>query len=220
MKLVLFGPPGAGKGTQARRIQEEYGVLQLSTGDMLRAAVKSGSAIGKQADEVMKAGQLMPDSLMIEMIAERISQPDCAKGFILDGFPRTVKQAEALDEMLGRLGKSLDCVIEMQVDDVELIERISGRFSCAGCGAGYHDHFKQTKLIDVCDECGSNEFTRRLDDTAESVRARLKVFRDQTAPVLPYYEGKKILYRIDGMADIDEVTKRIKNILLETANLS
>ena len=220
MKLVLFGPPGAGKGTQARRIQEEYGIVQLSTGDMLRAAVKSGSPIGQQADAVMKAGQLMPDSLMIEMIEDRICQPDCDKGFILDGFPRTVNQAEALDEMLGRLGKSLDCVIEMQVDDAQLIERISGRFSCARCGAGYHDHFKPTKLIDVCDECGSGEFTRRLDDTAESVMARLKVFRDQTAPVLPYYEAKKILYRIDGMADIDEVTMRIKNILLATANLS
>ena len=220
MKLVLFGPPGAGKGTQARRIQEEYGVIQLSTGDMLRAAVRSGSPIGQQADAVMKAGQLMPDSLMVEMIAERISQADCVKGFILDGFPRTVKQAEALDQMLSEHGKRLDCVIEMKVDDAELIERISGRFTCSRCGAGYHDHFKPTRQEELCDECGGMEFTRRLDDTAESVKARLVVFYEQTAPVLPYYQARGILFQVDGMADIDEVSRRIKNILRSCTNLA
>ena len=218
MKLVLFGPPGAGKGTQARLIQEKYGAIQLSTGDMLRTAVKSGSELGKQAQLVMSAGQLMPDQLMIEMIAERINRPDCSRGFILDGFPRTVTQAEGLDRMLSERGKKLGWVIVLEVEDEALIERISGRFTCAACGAGYHDRLKPTRVPDICDECGHGEFTRRLDDTAESVRARLVVFRKQTAPVLPYYSRQGILHLVDGMAEISEVSHTISKILNSSTN--
>jgi adenylate kinase len=213
MNIILLGPPGAGKGTQAKRIEETHGMVQLSTGDMLRALVESGSALGQEAKEVMDAGRLMPDDLMLEMISQRIDEPDCAKGFILDGFPRTQAQAEGLDRMLAAKGLRLDRVIEIQVDEEALIERITGRYSCADCGAGYHDSFKKPKQEGRCDICGSRRFTRRDDDNAETVRARLEAYRAQTAPILPYYEARGILRSVDGMADIDEVTDQIEEIL-------
>lgn len=213
MNIILLGPPGAGKGTQAKRAEETHGMVQLSTGDMLRALVESGSALGQEAKEVMDAGRLMPDDLMLEMISQRIDEPDCAKGFILDGFPRTQAQAEGLDRMLAAKGLRLDRVIEIQVDEEALIERITGRYSCADCGAGYHDSFKKPKQEGRCDICGSRRFTRRDDDNAETVRARLEAYRAQTAPILPYYEARGILRSVDGMADIDEVTDQIEEIL-------
>lgn len=213
MNVILLGPPGAGKGTQAQRLERAHGMVQLSTGDMLRAAVGSGSELGRQAKQVMDAGQLMPDDLMIRMIAERIEQPDCAGGFILDGFPRTTGQAEALDRMLGDKGFKLDAVIKMKVDEEALVERITGRFTCARCGAGYHDKFHRPKNDEICDHCGGTEFTRRADDNEETVRARLAAYREQTAPILPYYEAKGALRRVDGMAPIDEVTRQIEAVL-------
>jgi len=213
MNLILLGPPGAGKGTQAKRLEDRHELVQLSTGDMLRAVVASGAPLGQQAKEIMAAGKLMPDELMIQMIADRITQPDCAKGFILDGFPRTVPQAEALDRMLGEKGLKLDHVIEMKVDDAALVERITGRYTCAKCGQGYHDKFQKPKVEGVCDVCGSTEFTRRADDNAETVTTRLAAYHKQTAPILPYYAERGVLEGVDGMADIDEVTQQIESLL-------
>jgi adenylate kinase len=213
MNLILLGPPGAGKGTQAKRLEERYGVVQLSTGDMLRAQVAGGTPLGRQAKEIMDAGKLVPDAIMIDMIADRIEQPDAAKGFILDGFPRTVPQAEALDRMLSQKGLKLDHVVEMKVDDAALVERITGRFTCAKCGQGYHDRFKRPKADGTCDVCGSHEFTRRADDNAETVTKRLAAYHQQTAPILPYYRGKGVLQSVDGMAEIDEVTEAIERVI-------
>jgi adenylate kinase len=213
MRLILLGPPGAGKGTQAKRLQDSYGIPQLSTGDMLRAEVASGSSLGLQAKQVMDGGQLMPDSIIIGMIESRISQPDCKTGFILDGFPRTVPQAEALDAMLDRKGIALDAVIEMAVNEDALVKRITGRFTCKTCGEGYHDIFKPTRLNGVCDVCGSRDLTRRTDDTAKTVTARLEAYRVQTAPILPYYRGRNMLRSVDGMAEIDEVGAQIDQAL-------
>ncbi|WP_372054166.1 adenylate kinase [Tistrella mobilis] len=213
MILILLGPPGAGKGTQSQRLVDAYGIVQLSTGDMLRAEVKSGSALGNRVKAIMDAGQLVPDQAIIDMIAGRIGQDDCRNGFILDGFPRTVAQAEALDRMLASQGLKLDHVIEMKVDDGALVERITGRFACAKCGAGYHDSFQKPKVEGVCDVCGATEFTRRKDDNAETVKSRLDAYHAQTAPLLPYYEAKGLLRTVDGMADIDDVTLALKAIL-------
>ena len=213
MNIVLFGPPGAGKGTQAKRIEARYSLIQLSTGDMLRAAVAADSALGREAKAIMEAGQLVPDDLMIKMIGERIDQPDCAKGFILDGFPRTLEQARALDRLLGEKGLKLDRVVEMKADEDELVHRIAGRFTCASCGAGYHDSFQKPAQEGVCDACGGTEFTRRADDNEETVRKRLVAYRAQTEPILPYYADQGILAQIDGMAEIDEVTRQIEAIL-------
>jgi adenylate kinase len=213
MNIILLGPPGAGKGTQAKRLEQEHGIPQLATGDMLRAAVKSGSELGQQAKKVMDAGELMPDELMVRMIEDRIAQEDCRNGFILDGFPRTVAQAEALDEMLARRGANLDHVIELKVDEEALVDRITGRYSCANCGAGYHDRYQQPKQDGVCDHCGASEFKRREDDNEETVRSRMQAYRDQTAPILPYYREQGKLQQVDGMAEIDEVTRQIDRIL-------
>ncbi len=215
MKIILLGPPGAGKGTQAKRLEDKYKMVQLSTGDMLRASAALGSELGKRAKQIMDSGQLVPDDLVILMIGDRIDQPDCQSGFILDGFPRTVPQAEALDQLLEAKGVALDSVIEIQVDEEALVERITGRFSCSTCGAGYHDHFQMPRMPGVCEYCGGKEFTRRDDDNEVTVRHRLDAYRAQTAPILPYYEKKGILVGVDGMADIDDVTRQIEGVLAQ-----
>ena len=213
MNLILMGPPGAGKGTQSQRIEKTHGIVQLSTGDMLRAEVASGSDLGKEAKEVMESGGLVSDDLIIAMISSRIDQDDCKKGFILDGFPRTTPQAEALDTMLTEKGLKIEHVIEMKVDDEAMVKRITGRFTCAECGAGYHDEFQKPEKEGVCDQCGGADFTRRDDDNAETVRARLKAYHEQTAPILSYYEKKGAMKSVDGMATIDEVTEQLNAIL-------
>lgn len=213
MNIILMGPPGGGKGTQAKILQDKYGMVQLSTGDMLRAAVASGSEIGKRAKAVMEAGQLVSDEIVIGIIDERLDQPDAKKGFILDGFPRTTAQAEALDALLTRKGLRLDAVIEIRVPDDYLVERITGRFSCTKCGAGYHDKFQRPKTDGVCDVCGSTEFTRRADDNADTVKKRLDAYHAQTAPLLPYYQGQGNLQVVDGTLPIDEVTGALSGLL-------
>jgi len=213
MNLILLGPPGAGKGTQAEAITEKRGLVQLSTGEMLRQAVKAGTPIGREASAIMEAGGLVPDQIVIQIIAERIAAPDCAKGFILDGFPRTLKQAAALDVLLASLGKQIDAVIEIKVDDKVLIDRISGRYMCANCGASYHDTNCKPKVEGVCDRCGSKAFVRRADDNAETVKNRLMAYYRETAPLIGYYFAKGKLRTVDGMAAISEVSRQVDGIL-------
>lgn len=213
MILILLGAPGAGKGTQAQRIQEKHGFVQLSTGDMLRAAVAAATDIGLKAKSVMERGELVSDEIMTGIISDRLDQPDCKKGVILDGFPRTEAQAEALDSMLKDKKMSLNSVIEMKTDDAVLVERVTGRYTCANCGAGYHDSFLKPVKDGVCDKCGGVEFSRRSDDTVETVTSRLQSYHNQTAPLLPYYKGKGILKQVDGMADVNEVTRQIEALL-------
>ncbi len=213
MNIILLGPPGAGKGTQAQRLEKSRRMVQLSTGDMLRAERASGSDLGQEVQAIMDAGKLVSDAIMIRLIAHRIGAPDARAGFILDGFPRTVPQAEALDVMLGEKKLPLSHVIEMVVDDAILTDRITGRYTCAKCGAGYHDRNQKPKVDDVCDVCGSNQFTRRADDNAATVTQRLQAYHTQTAPILPYYRAKGILRQVDGMAAIEEVGRQIEAIL-------
>jgi adenylate kinase len=213
VNLILLGPPGAGKGTQAKRLEESRGLVQLATGDMLRAAVANQTEYGKQAKAVMERGDLVSDEIVVAIIAERLDQPDLDKGFVLDGFPRNVAQAEALDKMLQSKAMKLDAAIEMKVDDEELVERISGRFACAKCGKTYHDRFDPPKHPGICDACGGTEFVRREDDNAETVRSRLEVYHRQTAPVADYYGGQGKLKTVDGMASMDEVTRQLDEVL-------
>ena len=213
MNLIFLGPPGAGKGTQAQRVAAAHGLVQLSTGDMLRAAVAAGAEVGLKAKAVMEAGELVSDDIVVAIIADRIAGPDCAGGFILDGFPRTVAQAEALDTVLDGNRMRIDHVVEMTVDDEALVERISGRFSCSACGAAYHERFNRPKVEGVCDACGGGEFVRREDDNAETVANRLRAYHAQTAPLLPYYRERGTLRPVDGMAEIDAVTRQIEAIL-------
>ena len=213
INIILLGPPGAGKGTQASRLVESRGMVQLSTGDILRAAVKAGTEVGKLADEIMKAGKLFPDELMAEILGEHLDGIPLEKGVIFDGYPRTAAQAESLDAILGSRGRKLDHVIELDVDEDALVERITGRFTCANCGKGYHDTFEQPRQLGVCDKCGSTEFKRRPDDNEETVRTRMAEYRAKTAPILPVYEARGIVARVDGMAPMDEVTAAIEAIL-------
>lgn len=213
MNLILLGPPGAGKGTQAKELSNKYGFVQLSTGDMLRAAAKAGTRIGLEAKSLMDKGEFVSDDIVIKIISERIDQPDCAKGFILDGFPRTLNQAAALDDMLKKKKRKLDAVIELKVDTSRLIERIVGRYSCTKCGEGYHDRFKKPKKAGVCDVCGGTEFTRRADDNAETVTTRMMAYYRDTSPLIGYYFAKGALKTIDGMASIDQVAREIEAIV-------
>ena len=213
MNIILLGPPGAGKGTQARILMDDMGLIQLSTGDMLRAAVAAGSEVGKKAKAVMAAGELVSDEIVIGVVADRLDQPDTKAGVIFDGFPRTAAQAVALDRLLDAKGLALDAVVAMDVDDDLLVDRVSGRFTCAACGEGYHDTHKRPTREGVCDNCGATEFKRRADDNAETVRSRLTAYHADTAPLIGYYSGTGKLKTVDGMADIGEVTRAIRDIL-------
>lgn len=213
MDIILLGPPGAGKGTQAHRIVEHHGMRQLSTGDMLRAAVKAGTPVGIRAKEVMDRGELVSDEIVSDLIDAELTAMGPETGAIFDGYPRTEKQAEALDKLLAKHGRKLDHVIELSVDEDALVERITGRYTCAQCGAGYHDKFHRPEVEGVCDKCGSTEFKRRPDDNEETVRHRMQVYRNETAPILPGYEARGIVSRVDGMGSIEEVTHAIDAIL-------
>jgi adenylate kinase len=213
MNLVLFGPPGAGKGTQAKLLEDAHALTKLSTGDMLRAAVAAGTELGRKAGDIMERGELVPDELVIKLIAERLDDGSCGHGFILDGFPRTIAQAEALDRLLKERHKTLDGVIVMEVNDEALVTRIAGRFACADCGEGYHDLYKPTKVPGACDRCNGTEFVRRRDDNEEVVRARLKAYHAQTEPLIDYYTRQGKVRTVDGMSDIATVQREINRAL-------
>lgn len=213
MNIILLGPPGVGKGTQAKRLGKVYGLVQLSTGDMLRAEVASGSELGRKASGIMEAGELVSDELIINMIAGRIDRDDCAGGFVLDGFPRTVQQAVALGDMLAEKNLTIDHVIALEADSETIVARITGRFACGDCGAGYHDDFHKPRTEGVCDICGGGNFTRRTDDNGDTVQNRLTAYYEQTAPIINYYDEKGMLETVDGMVDIDKVTADLKGII-------
>ncbi len=212
MNLILLGAPGAGKGTQAKMISEKYGIPQIATGDMLREAVAKGTELGKKAKEYMDRGELVPDEIVIGIVRERLQQPDCEKGFILDGFPRTLAQAEALDKMLEELGKKIDAVININVPEEEVVKRIAYRRTCRNCGAVYHLIYNPPKEDNKCDKCGG-ELYQRDDDKEETVRERFKVYREKTEPLIEYYKAKGILYEVDGTKDINSVFEEITKIL-------
>lgn len=215
MRLILLGPPGAGKGTQAKLLIEHYGIPQLSTGDMLRAAVAAETPTGLKAKAIMEAGKLVSDDIVNAIVSDRLDEPDCAKGFVLDGYPRTLEQADALTAVLAQKGISLDSVVQLDVDDEQLIERISGRYTCGKCGEGYHDIFKKPAVEDVCDQCGASEFKRRADDNAETMRTRLLTYYKSTSPLTGYYYALKKLRSVDGMGDIPEIYANIRKTLDE-----
>ena len=211
--LILLGPPGAGKGTQARMLEDSFGLVQLSTGDLLRAAVAAGTDAGKAAKAVMEAGDLVSDEIVIAILRDRLVEPDCAKGVILDGFPRTTVQAEALDTLLAETGQRINAAISLEVDDAEMVTRISGRYTCGGCGEGYHDTFKQPATAGTCDKCGSTQMKRRADDNAATVAQRLEAYHAQTAPLIAYYAGKGVLQGIDAMGEIDAIASDLAGLV-------
>ncbi|PKQ12701.1 MAG: adenylate kinase [Alphaproteobacteria bacterium HGW-Alphaproteobacteria-1] len=216
VNLVLLGPPGAGKGTQARMLEEKFGLVQLSTGDLLRAAVAAGTEAGRAAKAVMEAGDLVSDEIVIAILRDRLAEPDCAKGVILDGFPRTTVQAAALDTLMAETGQSIGAAISLEVDDVAMVARIAGRYTCSKCGEGYHDTFKTPAVEGVCDKCGATEMTRRADDNAETVEQRLRAYHAQTAPLIDYYDAKGVLARVDAMAEIEAVAQALNAIVRKT----
>lgn len=211
--LILLGPPGAGKGTQARILESRFGLVQLSTGDLLRAAVAAGTEAGRKAKAVMEAGGLVSDEIVLAILKDRMGEPDVTAGVILDGFPRTIGQADALGALLAEAGTKVDCVISLEVDDEAMVERISGRSTCAACGEGYHDTFKTPAKAGVCDQCGGTEFKRRADDNAETVRERLAAYHAQTAPLIAYYDEKGLLKSVDAMGSIDAITEALGTIV-------
>ncbi len=215
--LILLGPPGAGKGTQARILEEDFGLVQLSTGDLLRAAVAAGTAAGAQARAVMEAGGLVSDAIVLAILRDRMAQPDVAKGVVLDGFPRTEVQAAALDALLAEAGARVTGAISLEVDDAAMVARIAGRYTCAACGEGYHDDFKLPAVAGTCDKCGGTAFKRRADDKAETVRERLAAYHAQTAPLISYYDGKGVLERIDAMGPIDGIRQTLAAVVAQVA---
>ncbi len=214
MNVIVFGPPGAGKGTQAKLIQERWRIVQLSTGEILRNAVEAGDEVGVRAGSLLEAGDLVPDDIVIHVVAERLAKPDCQNGFILDGFPRTTKQAQALDELLTVRNLKLDAVIQITADDDALAKRIAGRYACSECGKGYHEEFSQPKVDGVCDNCGSKSFVRRADDKPETVRLRLENYHRETEPIIPYYRERGVLFEVDGLRGIDDLATQIDAILV------
>jgi adenylate kinase len=213
VNLILLGPPGAGKGTQARMLQDAFGLVQLSTGDLLRGAVAAGTEAGLAAKAVMERGELVSDTIVLNVLRERLDQPDVAAGIILDGFPRTSGQAAALDDLMGTRGQQIDAVISLVVDDEAMVGRVSGRYTCAACGEGYHDQFKQPATAGTCDKCGGTEMKRRPDDNAETVRTRLNAYHADTAPLIDYYAARGTLTEIDAMAEIEAVRQGLAAIV-------
>lgn len=211
--LILLGPPGAGKGTQARMLQERFGLVQLSTGDLLRAAVAAGTKAGAQARAVMESGGLVSDEIVLEILSDRLNEADCVNGVVLDGFPRTTAQAESLDKMLAQSGQRINAAVALEVDDAKMVIRVAGRFTCGGCGEGYHDTFKPTRVENTCNKCGSQDMTRRADDNAKTVMSRLDEYQNQTAPLIAYYADKGTLRRVDAMGDIQKIQKDIAEIV-------